>query len=319
MKKILFLLAIIPFITFAQSKKTTATNPPLIESITSDTVKGKYQQVLFYYDNSNRVIGITYKIGKISTNSINVVETIKEKQIFEYQDNAFQPYVRKDLSYEYGDKTNKWIVGSYWENYYLYENGRRVGDSVLVAFNEEEQQNWDWKKEKFGKRIGLLKQTNNNIYHEIDLTRPYSAPNVYRNQFKLTAQSNISYEAVEHRYGNRGRDGTYYTFSKVDSKINPLKQLNIANTLSDEKISFYSSEEGNREISWYFVNQNNILDYFVTVDEQSSDFNDIVNSTYSYNQFNQPVHVKVFIKHVWHNGGEIQKKFQKNFTFRYKK
>lgn len=318
MKILLIIIAIIPLFANTQSKKANATKPPLIESITTDTVKGKYQQVLFFYDNSNRVIGITYKTGKISTNSKTAVETIKEKQIFEYQDNAIQPHVRKDLSYEYGDKTNKWIVGSYWENYYLYKNGLRVGDSVLVAFNEKEQQTWVWTKEELRKRIGVLKQSNSNIYHETDLTRPYSAPNVYRNQFKLTTQSNISYEAVEHRYGNRGRDGTYYTFSSYDSKLNPLHQLNISNTLIDEKISFHSSEEGSREISWYFVNENNILDYFVTVDEQSSDFNAIVNLKYTYNQYNQPIYINVHIEQG-KNGARSMDKYQKNFTFRYKK
>lgn len=39
MKRLLLLLIFIPFIAIAQSKK-----PPLIESITSDTVNGKYYQ-----------------------------------------------------------------------------------------------------------------------------------------------------------------------------------------------------------------------------------------------------------------------------------
>ncbi|MEI6264621.1 MAG: hypothetical protein WCP74_05930 [Sphingobacteriia bacterium] len=322
MLRLLSLLAILPLITFAQSKKTSSTKPLLIESITTDTIKGKFKQILFSYDANIRVVCITHKKLTINTGDNKkdkLVETITEKQVFDYQDESIQPFTRTIYSFGYGEKSKKWILGSIDQQYFLYKNEIRVGDSTSYFANVDELKDWNWKNTLPKNIIGRLEQKNSRIYHEIDLTKPYSSSNVYKNQFKLTAQSNIGYEAVEHHYGNRGRDDTYYTFSNFDSKLNPLKQLNIANTLNNEKISFYSSEEGNREISWYFINQNNILDYFVTVDEQSSDFNDIVHLTYSYNQFNQPVHVKVFIKHVWHNGGEIEKKFQKNFTFRYKK
>lgn len=299
MSKLILLLTIFPFLLTAQSKKRVPKKPLLIQSITSDTVEGKYRKVLFSYDQRNRVIGITYTIGNFSD------ESIQEKQTFEYQDTATLPFVRKDLVYIHNKKNNQWTLRSYWENYYLIENGHRIGDSVLVVFNEKNEQKWDWRKEKFDIRIGKFIQTNKKVYHENDFTPPYSAPNVYREQLNLEDQLNINYEAKEHRYGNRGRDGAYYTFSTYDSKINPLNQLNIAPLLSNEKITFHTNEEGTDIMSFYFVNQNNVLNYIITFDEQSSDRNTTVRLKYTYNQYKLPVYIKVQIN----NGTEVNKRF----------
>jgi hypothetical protein len=97
MKRILSLLAIIPFITFSQPKKTNFTTPPFIETITSDTVNGIFIKVLFSYDEYNRVIGIINKdvrIIKDSTKTDNLVEKINLKETFEYQGKAKLPFVR---------------------------------------------------------------------------------------------------------------------------------------------------------------------------------------------------------------------------------
>ncbi|PJE46736.1 MAG: hypothetical protein CUR34_08915 [Sediminibacterium sp.] len=135
MKRILYLFAIIPFIIFAQSPITNSKNPPLIESITSDTANGQFYQVLFIYDERNRVIGITHKVLKIIT--VGKKQTIKiqeeVKQVFEYAGNTIAPYVRKTGYSVYDNTTKKWHTDFLEEQYFLYKNGNRVGDSNFIA------------------------------------------------------------------------------------------------------------------------------------------------------------------------------------------
>ena len=47
MKKYLFVLVLIPLIAFAQKSDINKTSLPLIESICTDTIKGKYQETVF--------------------------------------------------------------------------------------------------------------------------------------------------------------------------------------------------------------------------------------------------------------------------------
>jgi hypothetical protein len=192
----------------------------------------------------------------------------------------------------------------------------------------DKNQDFKWEDGKASTNVSKLEQANNRIYQKNDLTdRSTGYPNVYFSEFKLSPQSNIGYELYEHRYGGRGRDGKYSTFTKFDSKLNPLKMLNISNALCNEKISFYVIKEDNEDeikvVNWYFFNQNNTLDFFVTFDEQSSPYKDQTSLQYTYNHYNQPVYVKVKIKQLWKNPSpdpnKVYGEFQKNFTFRYKK
>jgi len=258
MKRILSILAIIPFFTFAQSKKTSSTNPPLIESITSDTSNGKFNLVLFSYDKMNRVVGITNKKVAITTNSKKVkklVEKIIKEQCFKYTDTASQPFSRKITSYKpypkYSTDKKKWIVETIEQQYFLYKNGQLIGDSSIYLKNWQDELNWDWKKAEPINRIGKLEQTNQRIYHVIDLTKPYSAPDIYSDEFIVASQPNISNETSSYRWGNRSNEASYYTYAAFDDMLNPLKQLNIANTLVNEKISSeFGGQYGRKDINW---------------------------------------------------------------------
>lgn len=335
MKKLQLLLVFIPFITFSQSKKNASAKPPLLESITSDTAKGMFNQVLFSYDERSRVVSITYKDLKIIKDSVNaakLVETITKTQAFEYQGNSIQPYLRTNHYYGYIKESDKWILGSIEKTYFLYKLTQRIGDSSLLVDNDDEKQDFKWDDNKASTTVSKLEQTNDRIYQKDDFTNPSTGyPNIYTSEFKLMPFKNINYELYEHRYGNRSRDGKYSTFTKFDLKLNPLKQLNISNALCNEKVSFYLTEENGsiddpyevKVINWYFFNQNNILDYFVTFDEITSHYKDIVNLRYTYNQYNQPVYVKVVIKKVSHDATpkqmNVYAKYTKKFTFKYKK
>lgn len=323
------MIVLSPIILIAQFNKGSLQNPPLIESITSDTANDQFYHVLFIYDESNRVIGITHKVLKIITvgkkQTINIQEEVK--QVFEYAGNSIAPYVRKTGYSVYDSTTKKWHTDFLEEQYFLYENGNRIGDSTLLL-----------KKQK--KIIGKLEETDQGFNHEVDLRPPfdpnkYEPPNSYSNYFELIAQSNIRDEVSRHFTGYKFDGTTYYSFSTFDSKTNPLTQLNIASVLMNEKICFPFSggknigkynisffrggQYGENGLNWYFFNQNNPLSYSVGNGE-TAPYKGIVNFRYTYNQFNQPIFAKANVKIVMRgNEKYLIEKYQKRFTLRYKK
>ncbi len=325
-----WLLSLIPLITFAQSKKITSTKSPLILSITSDTATGKFYQVLFSYDQLDRVIGITHKI--LTAKTISKKQTIQLEdqviQIFEYVGNSNMPFLRKTGYSVYDSVNNSWHTDFLEEQYFLHKNGKRVGDSTLLL------------KEN-SKVTGKLDQTDTYISHEVDLRPPfnpnkYEPPNEYSNDFGLRAQSNIGDEISRHFTGYKFVETTYYNFSKFDLMTNPLKQLNIASVMTNEKICFpfrggenKSKEEnfsffrggqyGEKGLCWYFFNQNNPLTYTVNNGE-TAPHNGIVQFYYTYNQFKQPIFATANVKIVMRgNEDYLIEKYQKRFTFKYKK
>lgn len=335
MEKIFFLLAFLPLMTIAQNKTASSQKPPLILSISSDTINGKFTQVLFTYDQSNRVIGITQKQVQVSK-STGLIDHIVQEQIFEYQGTSLDPYARKINSYQYNEESLKWYLAAIEQQYFLYKNGQHVGDSALYLSNgcpdcseETRSKNLVWDQKEAEKRNGLMEQSSSKIYHQIGETKPYSPPNVYYEDLKLTPQSNIREEASGHKYGNRANDASYYTFTKFDSKVNPFKKLNIAKALANEKISLSfgsdnlirigkGGDDGGTDFNWHYFNQNNSLEYFAKRNEESSHFKDGISLSYTYNHFNQPVVCKAQIKKQFTHNDELVGTYQKRFTFRYK-
>ena len=139
MKCILSFFALIPFIVFAQAKKTFSKTPPLIESISSDTVKGLFYQVSFLYDTDNRVIRITNKQIKIQTKPIQTIKERKIKeQLFKYQGAAKMPFSRKINSYQLDNDENDrpiHLLKSVEMQYFLYNHNQRIGDSAFYYEN----------------------------------------------------------------------------------------------------------------------------------------------------------------------------------------
>jgi len=323
MKKIQFLIVLIPLISLAQTKKIVSTKPSFIQSITSDTSNGKFNQVLFTYDENNRVIAITNKEIKIEIGAKKkraFKEYIIKEQIFQYTDTLLQPFSRKTTSYQPSkDNPKTWVIQSIEQLYFLYENGKRIGDSAVYLKNWQGDLEWDWKTAEPQKRIGKLQQTSQRIYHEIDLTKPYSFPDKYFDEFTLLSQLNIGNETSAYRWGNRSNEASYYTFSAFDTRLNPLKQLNVASILANEKVSSeFGGQYGQTDICWYFFNQNNYTDYTVTTDEQTQHFKYIFKFNYTYNRFQQPIYATVDVKQVFNNNGKFVRKYTQKFTFRYK-
>lgn len=324
MKCILSFFALIPFIVFAQAKKTFSKTPPLIESISSDTVKGLFYQVSFLYDTENRVIRITNKQIKIQTKPIQTIKERKIKeQLFKYQGAAKMPFSRKINSYQLDNDENDrpiHLLKSVELQYFLYNHNQRIGDSAFYYDNISNERNWNWEKEKSQKRIGKLEQSTINIHYEIDLTKPYSPPDIYADQLTLSPENNIASDQSSYRYANRSNDASFYNFSNFDAMVNPLKQLNIADALANEKISSqFGGQYGKTDVSWYYVNQNNYTEYFVTTDEQTQHYKYTFKFNYTYNQFKQPIHAKALVNQVFNKGGQFVRDYQQRFTFRYKK
>ncbi|MFY7653298.1 MAG: hypothetical protein ACOVQE_11360 [Chitinophagaceae bacterium] len=327
MKRMQLLLMLIPFGVLAQLKSITSKKPSLIQSITSDVNNGKFNQVVFNYDENNRVIAIINKeIHKESDNikKSKLIEEIIKEQIFQYSDNGLQPLSRKTTSYipnsANSNKNKRFVVEYIEQQSFIYENGERIGDSSIYIKNWQQQLDWDWKTAEPQLRVGKLEKASERIYHEIDLTKPYSPPTKYINEFSLISLSNIGKDASSYRWANNANEATYYTFNAFDTFLNPLKQLNIAKTLVNEKISSeFGGQYGKTDINWYFFNQNNYTDYTVTTNEQSQHYKYIFQFRYTYNQFKQPVHAKVQVKQVYNKGGKLVRVYKQGFTFRYNK
>lgn len=337
MKKLISILALLPMLLFAQSKKPGPNELPLIQSITSDTLNGKFTQVLFTYDNNNRVIGITQKELQLSKTSKNAapIEQIVQEQIFEYLGASTDPLARKISSFHFDRNTLKWILNTIEQQYFIYKDGKHIADSALYlskgcpdCYDEQKSQNLVWDETKAEKRNGNLEQTTVKIYHQIALTKPYSPPNIYYEDYKLTEQSTISEEASGHKYANRSNDASYYTFTKYDTKVNPFNHLNIAKALVNEKISLSfgsaklirigeGGDDGGTDFNWHYFNQHNILEYHVKRNVESSHFKDSISLNYSYNQYSQPVFCMADIRKQFTHNDELVGTYQKRFTFRY--
>ncbi|OYZ48243.1 MAG: hypothetical protein B7Y15_12370, partial [Bacteroidetes bacterium 24-39-8] len=232
MQKFLLLIGLIPFISNAQVKPSSKKAAPLIESITSDTVKGKCTAFVFEYDQLKRVSSITEKEIEIKKGPENKTSTIERKievQIFQYRQKEQIPFARQIDSYE--DETGELIPEYQKLEYFLFKNGKRIGDSAVYPLY----------KRKVNAQVATFVQTPTEVTHELDLSEKdsttYHPPNIYYNHFTIGNQKNIEDESSEHIISFRFNPRVYFTFTKFDQAINPLYQLNIAPILSNEKIS----------------------------------------------------------------------------------
>lgn len=330
MQKFLLLFSLIPFITAAQLKPSSKKAAPLIESITSDTVKGKYKAFVFEYDQLKRVSSITEKENEIKKgpeNKTSTVERIIKVQKFQYRQKEQIPFARQIDSYD--DETGELIREYQKLEYFLFKDGKRIGDSTVYPLYEVKE----------NAQVATFVQTPTEVTHELDLSEKdsttYHPPNIYYNHFTIGNQKNIKDESSERIISFRFNPRAYFTFTKFDQAINPLHQLNIAPLLSNEKISIsYNDDDlllldpkfdqnGGTEFNWHYLNQNNPLMYSIERGETDSPFKDIIQFSYSYNQYQQPTYCKTIIKKVVnkdpeHKYGTIGT-YKKSFTFRYKK
>ena len=335
MHKFLLLFSLIPFITNTQVKPSSNNALPLIESITSDTVKGSCKKIVFEYDQLKRVSSISVKKIEIKKGA-GSVETLIKVQDFQYQQNEQLPFASHTLNYDYEDiRFSKESDGQSQQiQYFQLKDGKRIGDSTI--YQEYEQLVKDAKFDDIWaqKRLATFVQTPTKLVREMGLSikepgMPH-ANRFYIDSFVINAQQNIAFESSVHYIYNHSYPKTVFTFTKFDKAINPLHQLNIAALLSNEKITLsFGSDEMQQfgecidglgtEFNWHYLNQHNPLNLHFERGETESPFEDIIQLSYSYNQDQQPTYCKTLIKKIYkNNDGILAGTYKKSFTFRYK-
>lgn len=341
MHKFLLLFSLIPFITNTQVKPLPANKAPLLISIVSDTVnRGNYKAVFFEYDALKRVSAISWMIyeTKHLPNGLASFEKTMQHQYFQYHDKEQLPYGRRIETNKFDDETGKWLWSDVEDHIFQFEKGQLVGDSIFIYPRRTENVTLDRSN---AKRVrAIVKQTPSKLVRIIDLSKKedpnrYVAPNIHRDSMAITKDLLIGYESSENDWGEKWEPRAYFKFTKYDQAINPLHQLNIAPILSNDKISIsYNDDDlllldpkfdhnGGTELIWHFFNLHNPLLYSIERGETETPFKDIIQFSYSYNQYQQPTYCKATIKKVIkndpeHNYGTIGT-FKKSFTFRYKK
>lgn len=324
MKKFLSILAVLPFLTFAQ---TNISNPklPLIESVCSDTIKGKYHETVFSYDGFNRLILIVNRVGYLrksnSTAKTTWVLDTTAIQKFGYVSNQKAPIYKINTSYRSNDIGSKKITSTE-TYYYKYENGKRVMDSVVSKRTIDGKSVKDFFNTTYDQTDSTLTRLTNRS------TRHY--PSELQNDFEF--HENIIAEKNAFNQGNPGAWSYDYAFTNFDNKRNPFAQFNIAPILLDERIRFsFKKDElinlntdfdkDGTEINWHLMNQNNLLRSTMKRPDTDSDATDIISFSYSYNQHQLPVYCTIYVKKVSTGSGitSFRSGYLKHITFRYKK
>jgi hypothetical protein len=327
MKKIVLIVTLIPFISFAQPVFTNHSSLPLIKSICSDTIKGSFKEIVFSYDRFNRVsIIVNRTVHLQQSNDSKTKRWFADTtaiQTFAYTDQQKAPLLRRTITYESSGKGKR----SHWDKteiqYFKYENGKRVRDSVLEERNAGKGKPvW---KETY---ITAYEQTDSTVTQVTDFSSK-DGSDYYQEDLKLH-QNVIAEENAYHLRAHAGWTKNY-TYTKFDNKINPFSQLNIAPILINEKINFSFEEKelvnlndgnvfeaGGSDFNWHFINQNNPLHSTIKRGDTESPFRDISSLQYKYDQNKLPVYCTIYLKKVV-SGGYFVNGYLKHFTFRYKK
>lgn len=334
MKIVISIFALLPIVLFAQKKL------PFIESITSDTLNGKYQQLSFKYDQYNRVTDIfkiEYKLQKTSPNDpFPLIDTVLNQK-FSYIGRSKNPIAKKITDYKFDPVEQQSLWSLIKNEIFLYKNGKHVQDSIVLKQNRLKLEEDHIDNDKAINWKGLFKYTDHAITYILDmnyLTKRWGVDydNGETTEILINSQGNITKEAEEPFYKSHSSSSPpYFTFTKFDKSINPFSYLNIAPYIPNGKISLSYNERNlikeeeleinlsdNTNFNWYFLNQNNIITYSITRGETNSPIKDIINLSYTYNQFNLPVQCFAVIRKEMEKYGTHLSTLQKRFTFRYR-
>lgn len=336
MQKILLILFLLPFVSQAQNKLAPQTNTPLLLSIVSDTLKeGNYKAVLFEYDQLKRVTTITDMLyeTKESPQGKKFFEKAIRHQYFLYHNDEQLPYLRRVETNDFDEETAKTLGSSVEDQIFLLKNGKRIGDSIINYPYRKINSKLDFANAT--KAMATFVQSNAKVVRVLDLTEKktdnYYPENIDKDSIVIKNGKNIGFESSEQLDGSHYYPRAYFTFTKFDQAINPLHQLNIASLLSNEKISLsFGSDEMQQigecfdglgtEFNWPYLNQNNRMNYHFERGETESPFKDLIQFSYTYNQFHQPTYCRALVKKIFKQkeDGRLAGTYKKAFTFRYK-
>lgn len=337
MKKITVVLIFLPIFLMAQNNKDTSRKLPLIERITSDTINGKYQEVVFTYDQIDRVISIinyTHFVNDSTVLPFKLSLPMTHKfQRFEYDSTNMEPKQRHRIIYNY-DKYNEKEIFTYNDEfqYFFFSNKKLIKDSIKI----KRIIGWDFRSDvdPLSAINGNFEYGNSliiNIYKKEDPT--YS--NFFDKQsfeYKSNAIKDSYEEFLEKEEKPNSLkllSGTYFSFQQFDNAINPFKQLNISSVFKTENISFQFDTTDLIDVDnpfsfapaylyWPLYNSNNPINYTISKKSSDSPFVDDISLTYTYNQDNYPIYCSISVKKTLNNG-TYAGSFKKHFTFHYKK
>lgn len=323
-------MTILPLSLVAQRKR------PLLHSISSDTVKGKYQQIIFAYLPDNRVDKIIYTRGKTQKKSprdpFPLVDTFKIES-FVYKGKSKNPVARKITSYLFDpvEQASFWQTIFYHD--FVYQGGKHVQDNITIKDNRlllseddpDNDQPWYWR--------GSIERSNASVKYLLNRnTQPRlgDSPNGNTLTLLFNKQKNIQEQVTDNWKGNRYGGFSKFELTAYDSSINPLHDLNITEILPYDKIelSFDQNELNTEEekfdgggttFLWHFLNPNNVKGFAIIRFETDSPFKDLVQLNYTYNSAQQPVVCSAVITKVFASDGHFAGRYSKRFTFQYKK
>jgi hypothetical protein len=277
------------------------------------------------------------EIKKGPENKTRTVERIIKVQKFQYRQEEQIPFARQIDSYD--DETGELIPEYQKLEYFLFKDGKRIGDSTIYPGGEQQKEDSKLEDKHSPKRVATFVQTPTKVIHILDLSKKnpktYISANIYIDSFAINKDHNIGYESTIHDDGSKFYTRAFFTFTKYDKYINPLHQLNIAPLLSNGKITLsFKTKEKERadrrdfdyydlEFNWHYLNQNNPMNYSIVRGETQTPLRDMIQLAYTYNQYQQPIYCKTIIKKVMnkdddHYFDDMARTFKKAFTFRYK-
>lgn len=332
MKSFLSILIFLPLFSNSQNLSIGANQDRLIQSITSDTINGKYKEILFSYDLLKRVTSITERTSMAEDSSKKFTDQLITDtsiiQQFEYKAEQKEPFLRRTTSFYFDEKEKKWFWQAYELQYFIYENGKRVRDSILYksrAFSLlDKRHEWDFDT-TFKTYITNIKHTDSAFYYMCDKTSYANPMNLYTRSI-VQHENSISQLSAHYFASFQIISNSFY--KKFDEAINPFNQLNIATVLANEKLSFSFDLDKVRvnyeptarvhtlELNWLFLNKTNALNYYNEGIDLYSNYKHNMEVSYIYNQLKLPVFCSINIS-LLDNDREVYTRKKRNFSFRY--
>jgi len=232
MKKLLFIIFFLPIFSIAQAYKLgKPASKKLLTTITSDTLNRQFLKITITYDQLNRVVSILQTDNRLLIGSKMQVRKVL-LQNFEYDGNNMLPIYRKRATYGYNKELAKDTIDLYEKQFFIYENGKRMGDSIFSNIRENASTI---------AHPATYSKTENKISRDLDVSSYYldrflySTDIVYKDNL-AKAKSSMYLESHNYYY-------VEYDFKKFDNGINPLQNINIADILSSDMFDFASADE----------------------------------------------------------------------------
>jgi len=326
MKKLLFIIFFLPIFSIAQAYKLgKPASKKLLTTITSDTLNRQFLKITITYDQLNRVVSILQTDNRLLIGSKMQVRKVL-LQNFEYDGNNMLPIYRKRATYGYNKELAKDTIDLYEKQFFIYENGKRMGDSIFSNIRENASTI---------AHPATYSKTENKISRDLDVSSYYldrflySTDIVYKDNL-AKAKSSMYLESHNYYY-------VEYDFKKFDNGINPLQNINIADILSSDMFDFASADEDpegqpkNKNeppclpinyLGWAYLNKNNPT-RFVKNGSDSRTMNfcirkNINTLVYNYNQLSLPVRCKVQVKTINLVEHYVEGITKRAFNFTYK-